>query len=57
MSQQAAKRRRKQAAMGYTHICKRQRPNYKKRTAEASAAREAAQRVTRQRMAQGKSKK
>lgn len=33
-----AKRRRTQARNGYTHICAKARPHYKKRTAEASAA-------------------
>lgn len=34
---QQAKRRRRQAAMGFTHLAPHQRPHYKKRSKEASA--------------------
>lgn len=39
MSQQAAKRRRAQAKMGFKHIAPRVRPHYKKRSNEVLAAR------------------
>lgn len=53
MSQQAAKRRRTQAKMGYRHLAPQDRPNHKRRTlsvadmiarARQAAAREAAAR-------------
>lgn len=56
MSQQAAKRRRKQAANNYAHLAPKQRPNYKKRSLAASTAHEARKRITAQRIAQGKNK-
>ena len=36
MSQQTAKRRRAQAKMGYTHLCKARRPLYRRRSVETS---------------------
>jgi len=32
-----AKRRRRQAAQNFNHLCPRQRPNFKQRSAEAAA--------------------
>lgn len=52
-----AKARRRQAANGFAHLAKRQRPHYKKRSAEASARRLAALIATENRMRQGKNKK
>lgn len=51
-----AKRRRRQAANGYNHLCERQRPNFKKTTAEKSARRQAALIATQRRIQQGKKK-
>ena len=51
-----AKRRRKQAANGYTHLCERQRPHYKKISAEKSANRLHAMLMTERRMKAGKKK-
>lgn len=49
-------RRRKQHAQGFTHLAPRQRPHYKKRSAEASKAHLARLIATERRMAQGKKK-
>ena len=57
MSQQAAKRRRTQAAMGYTHMSPTARPHYKKRSAATLAARLAKSIETERRMQQTKGKK
>lgn len=51
-----AKRRRRQAAMGFTHLAPKQRPHYKKLSAETSARRLADRIATERRMAQGKRK-
>jgi hypothetical protein len=53
---QQAKARRRQAANGYAHLCPRQRPHYKMRSKEASAAHLARVIATEQRMKQGKRK-
>ena len=56
MSQKAAIRRRKQHANNFAHLPPGKRPNYKKRSAEASANRLAKLIATEQRIKQ-KSKK
>jgi len=53
---QQAKRRRRQAAMGFTHLAPDQRPIYKKRSKEASAAHLARIIETQRRIQQGKKK-
>lgn len=57
MSQQAAKRRRKQAANGYGHVGPMDRPNYKKRSKEAAAKHLANLIAKERRMSAGKNKK
>lgn len=52
-----AKRRRRQAKNGYNHLCERQRPNYKKTTAEKSARRLSRMIENQRRIQQGKKKK
>lgn len=54
---QQAKRRRRQAAMGFTHLSPDQRPHYKKRSKEASAAHLAALVAKEQRIRMGSKKK
>lgn len=49
-------RRRKQAANNYSHLAPRQRPNFKRRSAEASAKHQARLLATERRIKQGKSK-
>jgi hypothetical protein len=54
--QAAAKRRRAQAKMGFTHLCKAKRPNYKKGQLDIHAA-IAAERRRAARIAAASSKK
>lgn len=51
-----AKARRRQAANNFSHLPPRQRPNFKKRSAEAAARHEARLRATENRIRQGKKK-
>lgn len=53
----ASGRRYKQALNNFGHLTPRQRPNYKRRDAAASAARLAKAIATERRIAQGKRKK
>lgn len=53
----ASGRRYKQALNGFKHLAPRQRPNYRKRDAEASARRLTQQIATERRMQAGKKKK
>jgi len=53
----ASKRRRHEMVNNYNHLAPRQRPNYRMRSAEASATRLREQIATERRMAQGKNKK
>lgn len=57
MSISTAKRRRRQAANGYTHLAKLGRPIYKKKSKEKSARRLQQLIATERRIKQGKSKK
>lgn len=52
-----AKRRRREAANGYAHLPPRLRPNFKKRSAEASARHQARVLATERRISQGGKKK
>lgn len=52
-----AKRRRRQAKNKFNHLSPKQRPNYKMRTAEASARHQARVIANERRMASGKNKK
>jgi hypothetical protein len=54
MSQQAAKRRRRQALMGFTHMAPQVRPHYKKPDAMTSKARLQRAIATERRIAQKK---
>lgn len=54
---QQAKRRRRQAAMGFTNLAPQDRPHYKRRSKEASAAHLASVIETQRRIQQGKGKK
>lgn len=56
MSIATAKRRRKQAANGYTHLARIGRPVYKKKSKEKSARRLAQLIATERRIKQGKKK-
>lgn len=49
-----ARRRRRQAKNNYSHLAPRQRPNFKKRSAEASAAHLQKLIATERRIKQGK---
>jgi len=53
----ASKRRRRQMTNNYAHLSPKQRPNYRMRSAEASAERLRKAIATERRMAQGKNKK
>ena len=50
-------RRRREAANNFAHLLPRQRPNFKKRSAEASARHQARVLATERRIQQGKGKK
>lgn len=53
---QTAKRRRKQAAMGYTNICPQRRPHYKKPDALVARRRLEQRIMNERRMSAGKKK-
>jgi len=58
MSQLAAKRRRRQHALGFAHLAKPQRPKYKRRSLQAAVQHEDwVRRRERDRVARGGSKK